>query len=178
MNLRPGILTGAPFLRRAKKTCACLLLTACLACGHYSATGRLPAHIRTVHIPTFENQTPEFFIPQGLTDLVTERFLSEANLRLGEQENADAEIHGTVRRYYEEAETYRQVQEVEVTGRRVTIVLEVEFLDRVENRTLWRDPNFSRYVVYEPERETEEQAARRVMVLLADDLVAAVLQQW
>lgn len=157
---------------------ACLILTVLLSCSHYSTTGRLPAHIRTVHIPTMENQTPEFFIPQGVTDLVTERFLSEANLRLGESESADAALNGTVRRYFEEAETYRQTQDIEVTGRRVTIVLDVELVDRVENRTLWRDSNFSRYVVYEPEKETEEQAARRVMVLLADDIVAAILQQW
>ena len=165
--------------RKAVRLTAALLLSACLAgCSHYSTTGRLPAHIRTIHIPTFDNQTSEFNLPQAITDLVTERFLSGANLRLAEEDQSDAALSGTIRRYYEEAEAYRQTQDIEVTGRRVTIVLDVEFLDRVENKSLWRDQNFSRYVVYDPEKETEQEAARRVIVLLADDLVTAVLQQW
>ncbi|MCE5272298.1 LPS assembly lipoprotein LptE [bacterium] len=157
---------------------AAVLALCAAGCSHYSTTGRLPSHIRTISIPTFENQTPEFSLPQGITDLVTERFLSEANLRLAEADQADAALNGTVRRYYEEAESYRQTQDIQVTGRRVTIVLDVEFIDRVENKTLWRDSNFSRYVVYDPDKETEQQAAQRVMLLLADDLVSAVLQQW
>ena len=147
-------------------------------CSHYSTSGRLPLHIKTVYIPTFENETAEFFLPQMITDQITVRFLSEANLRLGDAENADAALIGKVRRYYEEAETYGQEREIEVTGRRVTIVLEVEFNYRVDNKTLWQNRNFSRWVVYEPDKESEQEAARRVVGLLADDLISSVLQQW
>jgi len=147
-------------------------------CSHYSTSGRLPQHIKTVYIPTFENETAEFTLAQEITDAVTERFLSEANLRLGDAEGSDAQIAGKVRRYYEEAETYRQTAGIEVSGRRVTIVLEVEFIDRVDNKTLWQDRNFSRWAVYEPDKESEEEAARRVVALLADDLISSVLQQW
>ncbi|MEA2063237.1 MAG: LptE family protein [Gemmatimonadota bacterium] len=147
-------------------------------CSHYSTSGRLPQHIKTVYIPTFENETAEFSLDQEITNAVTERFLSEANLRLGDAGGADAQITGKVRRYYEEAETYSQATGVEVSGRRVTIVLEVEFIDRVENETLWQDRNFSRWAVYEPEKETEQEAAARVVELLADDLISSVLQQW
>jgi len=147
-------------------------------CSHYSTSGRLPAYIKTVYIPTFENDTAEFYLPQLITDEVTERFLSEANLRLGDAEDADAELIGRVRRYFEEAETYGREGGLDVSGRRVTIVLEVEFADRVENETLWQNRNFSRWVVYEPESESEQQAAGRVVKLLADDLITGILQQW
>ena len=155
-----------------------IFISVSFSCSHYSTRGRLPSHIQSVYIPTFENQTAEFFLPQQITDALTDRFLSEANLRLGDYSSADAELHGTVRRYYEEAETYRQDTNVEVTGRRVTIALDVEFLDRTTNETLWQDRNFSRWVVYEPDSETEEEAAGRVVELLADDLISSVLQQW
>lgn len=155
-----------------------ILLSVNISCSHYSTRGRLPSHIQSVYIPTFENQTAEFFLPQQITDALTDRFLSEANLRLGDYASADAELRGTVRRYYEEAETYRQDTDVQVTGRRVTIALEVEFLDRTTSETLWQDRNFSRWVVYEPDSETEEEAALRVVDLLADDLISSVLQQW
>ena len=60
----------------------------------------------------------------------------------------------------------------------MTIVLEVEFADRVENETLWENRNFSRWVVYEPDKESEQEAAGRVVKLLADDLITGILQQW
>ena len=147
-------------------------------CSHYSTIGRLPPYLKTVYIPTFENQTAEFYLPQMITDQLTNRFLSEANLTLGDADGADAVLIGKVRSYYEEAETFGRGAELEVSGRRVTIVLDVEFVDRVENKTLWQNRNFSRYVIYEPDKETEQQAARRVVDLLTDDLISAVLQQW
>ncbi|MBN2288705.1 MAG: LptE family protein [Candidatus Glassbacteria bacterium] len=155
-----------------------MVAVSAVSCSHYSTTGRLPQHIKTVYIPTFENETAEFSLAQEITDAVTERFLSEANLRLGEAGDADAQIEGKVRRYYEEAETFRQTAGIEVSGRRVTIVLEVEFVDRVDNKTLWQERNFSRWAVYEPDKESEQEAARRVVSLLADDLISSVLQQW
>ena len=155
-----------------------LVGVSCSGCSHYSTTGRLPRHIKTVYITTFENETAEFFLAQEITDAVTERFLSEANLRLGDAEGAEAQIDGRLRRYFEEAETFRQTGGIQVSGRRVTIVLEVAFIDRVENKTLWQDRNFSRWAVYEPDKESEQDAARRVVALLADDLISSILQQW
>ena len=83
-----------------------LLLVTAVSCSHYSTSGRLPEHIRTVYIPTFENETAEFYLPQLITDEVTDRFLSDANLRLGEAGTSDATLTGSVVRYFEEAETY------------------------------------------------------------------------
>ena len=84
-----------------------------------------------------------------------------------------------MKRYFEEAETYSGTQgSTNVSGRRVTIVLGVEFVDRVEGKNLWENSNFSRWVVYEPDRESEREAAERVVNLLADDMISSVLQQW
>jgi Lipopolysaccharide-assembly len=157
---------------------ACFCAVVFLSCSHYSTSGRLPEHIRTVYIPTFENETAEFYIPQLITDEVTDRFLSEANLRLGDATGADAALTGSVVRYYEEAETFGGTGSTDVSGRRVTVVLRVEFTDRVEGKTLWESSNFSRWVVYEPDRESEREAAERAVNLLADDMISSVLQQW
>ena len=48
----------------------------------------------------------------------------------------------------------------------------------VEGKILWESNNFSRWVVYEPDKESEREAAERVVNLLADDLISSVLQQW
>ena len=155
-----------------------LLAAAFLSCSHYSTSGRLPEHIRTVHIPTFENETAEFYLPQLITDEVTDRFLSDANLRLGEAGSSDAVLTGSVIRYFEEAETFGTTGTTDVSGRRVTIVLKVEFRDLVDGKTLWESNSFSRWVVYEPDKESEREAAERVVNLLADDMISSVLQQW
>ena len=169
---------SAGLVRSIAEKVLLILVLLFAGCSHYSTSGRLPAHIKTVYIPTFENDTAEFYLPQLITDEVTERFLSEANLRLGDAEEADAELSGKVRRYFEEAETYGREGGLDVSGRRVTIVLDVEFADRVESETLWQNRNFSRWVVYEPEKESEQEAAGRVVKLLADDLITGILQQW
>ena len=163
---------SAGLVRSIAEKVLLILVLLFAGCSHYSTSGRLPAHIKTVYIPTFENDTAEFYLPQLITDEVTERFLSEANLRLGDAEEADAELSGSVRRYFEEAETYGREGGLDVSGRRVTIVLEVE------SETLWQNRNFSRWVVYEPEKESEQEAAGRVVKLLADDLITGILQQW
>ncbi|MBW7998041.1 MAG: hypothetical protein FVQ81_16030 [Candidatus Glassbacteria bacterium] len=157
---------------------AVLAAVVVVSCSHYSTSGRLPEHLRTVYIPTFENETAEFYLPQLITDEVTDRFLSEANLRLGESAGADAALSGSVTRYFEEAETFGRGGGLNVSGRRVTIVLKVQFTDRVEGKTLWESGNFSRWVVYEPDKESEREAAERVVLLLADDMISSVLQQW
>ncbi len=157
---------------------ACFCAVSLLSCSHYSTSGRLPEHLRTVYIPTFENETAEFYLPQLITDQVTDRFLSEANLRLGDAAGADAALTGSVVRYFEEAETFGGAGSTDVSGRRVTVVLRVEFTDRVEGKTLWESSNFSRWVTYEPDRESEREAAERVVNLLADDMISSVLQQW
>ncbi len=152
-----------------------------LSCSHYSTSGRLPEHIRTVYIPSFDNETAEFYLPQLITDEFTDRFLSDANLRLGDAAGADAALTGSVVRYYEEAETFGGAGVAggtDVSGRRVTIVLRVEFTDRIEGKTLWESSNYSRWVIYEPDKESEREAAERVVTLLADDMIASVLQQW
>ena len=163
---------------RAGRRLAAVALAVFLACSHYSTSGRLPEHIRTVYIPTFENETAEFYLHQLITDQVTQRFLSDANLRLGDAEDADAVLTGSVTRYFEEAETYGRTGALDVSGRRVTIVLSVEFNDKMQNKTLWQSANFSRWIVYEPDKETERQAAERVVTLLTDDMISSILQQW
>ncbi|MFH1071279.1 MAG: LptE family protein [Candidatus Glassbacteria bacterium] len=163
---------------RSARQLAAIAVGVFLACSHYSASGRLPEHIKTVYIPTFENETAEFYLHQLITDEVTKRFLSDANLRLGEAEGADAALIGRVTRYWEEAETYGRTGALDVSGRRVTIVLSVELDDRVQNKTIWQSGNFSRWVVYEPDKESERQAAERVVTLLADDMISSILQQW
>jgi len=99
-NIAAGSITAWP------AALALLLALSVFSCSHYSTSGRLPEHIRTVHIPTFENETAEFYLPQLITDEVTDRFLSDANLRLGEAGGSDAALTGAVIRYFEEAETF------------------------------------------------------------------------
>ena len=59
-------------------------------CTHYSMSSGLIGGIRTVAIPTAENETSEVDVAQRLTDRVSDAFLADGRLRVVDEESADA----------------------------------------------------------------------------------------
>ncbi|SVD70570.1 uncharacterized protein METZ01_LOCUS423424, partial [marine metagenome] len=53
-----------------------------VGCAHYSSSGGLVGGIRTVAIPTAENETSEVDVGQRLSDRVTDAFLADGRLRV------------------------------------------------------------------------------------------------
>src|SRR5687767_15887605 len=82
---------------------AAVALAGIVACG-YSFRSPVPAHLETVYVPTFQNETREFQLTQQLTERVIGEFLNESRLRLvGDEEDADLLVLGTIKSYEEEA---------------------------------------------------------------------------
>ncbi len=59
-------------------------------CAHYSTSAGLVGGIKTVAIPTAENETSEVDVGQRLTDRATDAFLADGRLRVVDEESADA----------------------------------------------------------------------------------------
>src|SRR4029453_3166241 len=85
-----------------KSALAVWIVAAALAsngCG-YALPGRgnfLPAYIRTIGIPSFENQTPLFQIAQLVTDKVRTEFIGRGNYKIvPEATGADAVLVGVI----------------------------------------------------------------------------------
>lgn len=160
----------------------CLLFSAFwTGCGYYSLTGaEIPAHLNTVAVPLVESRTaggvPD--LERALTDAFVDRFADRTRLTLEpDEEAADAVVRAAVVGY--------TIEPVAVTGEdvaslnRVTVVLDVRFEDRREERDrLARQ--FRAQADFDPSdlAAGEAEAAARAVVQLADDVFTAAMSDF
>jgi len=168
-------------IRRSGRRRSGLLLGAILlaAPGCYGfAGGGLPSHIKTVAILPFDNQTAEPALVQEVSDALTEAMERRLGLRLSSEASADAVVRGTIVRYDPDLLLSQQPGQgnVQVTRRRVRLVLNVEIYDQQEGKALWQRSGLSVDGEYAPPAEVD---GRRVaMDKLVQDIVDGAQSQW
>ncbi len=115
-------------------------LTGCAGCP-YSFTGAsVPAHIETVAIPMFDDQSG-FGDPQlreVLTSQVTQRFESDGNLRIAERGDADSILEGIITRVTDEISVI-EGQADRASVRRVTIAVQITWQDVVKREIVFEN---------------------------------------
>lgn len=150
-------------------------------CG-YTFRSPIPEHLRTVYIPTFENETREFQLTQQLTERVIDEFLNESRLRLASNaEEADLVVHGTIVDYREEALSYdpRRAVNPDVFTRRVVLTVDLRLEDRVRDETLWENPSLSQWGEFDEERgETLEEGIRRALEKIAEEALRNIVEEF
>jgi Lipopolysaccharide-assembly len=150
-------------------------------CG-YTVSSVLPAHIKTISIPTFGNNTVEHGLADDVTQAVINGFLGDARLRLERERNADSVLRGTVLVYRNRVYAYTS-QEV-ATQYEIVLVARVVYRDVVRNRDLWKEDELTVRTTYsvvpvgsEPAK-TEVDGRREVVQKLADLIVSRTVQGW
>ena len=101
-------------------------------CGFYSFKGSLPAHLKSISIPIFVNETAEFGVAEAITDGVTAVFIEENILKVVDEENAHSVIHGTIKKVNDQPYTYSEIEEVQEY--RLNITVAVEWYDSIEEK--------------------------------------------
>jgi len=160
---------------------ATLALAAVAACG-YSFRSPVPAHLQTVYVPTFQNETREFQLTQQVTERVIGEFLNESRLRLvADEEDADLLVVGIVKSYDEEALSYDpgQAANPDVFSRRVLLTLDVRLEDQVREETLWENASLREWGEFSEERgETREDGIQRAVDKIAEELLRHVVEEF
>ncbi|MFH1824302.1 MAG: LptE family protein [Candidatus Firestonebacteria bacterium] len=143
----------------------------------------LPLSIKSITIPTFSNSTLQYGIETTLTDYVIKQFLMDGRLHIVGQEQADALLEGTIRKYLLEPLTY-DVNNV-IIQYRIKIVLDVKFTDLKENKVLWEQKEMggitggrTTFNVSGSNIETETEARQRIFKELSEDIVNRVVYGW
>jgi hypothetical protein len=158
-----------------------LALTGIAACG-YSFRSPVPAHLNTVYVPTFENETREFQLTQQITERVIGEFLNESRLRLvGNEEDADLLVVGMVKSYEEEALSYDpgQAANPDVFSRRVLLTVDVRLEDQVRDETLWENASLREWGEFSEERgESREDGISRALDKIAEELLRHVVEEF
>jgi len=150
------------------------------ACLYKFSGGGLPSSIRTVAVLPFDNLTPEPALTQEITLAVREAVERRLGLRQSGEDQADALVTGTVRRYEPDlpvAYTGNPADNrTEVTKRMVQITLDVKIMDQKENKVLWERLSLTVQGEYNP---NEELKGRRVALeKLITDIVDGAQSQW
>ena len=165
--------------------CGLAALAVLPGCGFYSFSGAsVPEGVSTVAIPPVENGAalPITTLPAELTRLLVDRFTQRTRLRLDDNaETADAVLEARIESYRTEPTS---VTVTDLAARnRLTIGLRVTFRRRVapEGTAPIVDRSFSAFADYDPgglPAEREAEAARSVLVSLADDVFTAATSNW
>lgn len=168
---------------------AALWLVTLGGCG-YSLAGRgsfLPAHIKTIGVPTFENQTDRVDLEKKLTEEVVQELNSRGKYIVKpDATGVDAVLQGRVVSFVVAPTTFEgggTAQSASQASRYMVVVrVRVEFKDLIQNKTLWSDPNFGVREEYEvgddPDQffDQENLSLDRLSQEFAKTLVSRILE--
>ena len=140
----------------------------------YSFNPSLYSRVRSIAIPVFSNETIRYGLAEPLTKALIEAFTQDGTLKVTGEKEADSVLEGTIVGYertpfiYDEYET--------VSSFKVTIRIDVEFIDRVRDGVFWRR-EFEDWGDY-PAGGQEEEGIEKATEKLKDRLVREIIEGW
>ena len=152
-------------------------------CGVYKTSpGSVPAHIRAISIPVFENLTTEVGLDQQVSEAVINRFISDNTLRVVNEDEADAVLSGAIVGYNNAI--FGFTGNVEAEQYQVAVTISCKFFDKVKNRELWKDESLTRtsnyYVVEVSGQPAQDERTGRLEAIdkIADEIFARTVDRW
>jgi len=161
-------------------------LIASSSCGYHVAGrgDRLPPDIRTLAIPTFQNETGTFRIEQSLTSAVTREFIERTRFRLTPRpEDADAILKGTIKDARAGVITF-DVNTGRATSLQVQVTADVKLEDQHTHKVVFANPNYVFREEYQVSQsasglfEEDQPAIDRLSRDLARTLVTEILENF
>jgi len=155
-----------------------MLLSASCGVRYGFAGGGLPAHIRTVAILPFENETASPELQRELFEALRRDLRSRLGLRDGVEATADALVRGTIKTYDVDIPIgFSANPEQAVSARRqLRVTIDVEIVDQSSGKILWQRRGLRAEGDYS---ERGEAAGRRVAIdKIVGDIVEGAQSQW
>jgi hypothetical protein len=152
------------------------------SCAYTTSPALLPAHLKTVAIPVFENATTEYTLEQDVTNAVIERFVKDNHLRVVDERSANAVISGKLTGYKNAVFGFSATSRAQEY--RVTLTCSVVFKDLVKNREIWNEPELVKtanyFVVDVPgdSARTELDGRKEAIAKIADEIITRSVQGW
>ena len=147
-----------------------------IKCGVYSFSGStIPAHIKTVAVPLFEDRTSEFGIDQQLTDLLLETISQDNTLKIGSARDADSMLKGVIERVTDDAGVYDQAEQV--SSFRITISIKVTFEDLKKKKVLWEE-TWSQWGRFDYADISREDGIKEAVEKLSIDILNHTVSGW
>lgn len=163
--------------------CAATLVVAAGACSYGFVGGGLPAHVRTVAVLPFENETSQPLLETDIQRALQSELPRSLGVRIAEQGVADAVVRGTVSSYDEVVSSVRPTDsatgssQVGVAQRQVRIVFDAEIYDMKEDQVLWRAQGQSVLGAY-GESESPDAGREKAIEEIVTRFVEGAQSQW
>jgi len=151
-------------------------------CAYSTNSALLPAHLKTVAVPVFENGTTEYTLEQQVTDAVIARFVNDNHLKVVDERSANLLVKGRILGYRNAVYGFNTA--VNAQEYRITIAVSVVLKDQVKNREIWNDGNLIRtsnyYVVDVPgdSAKTELDGRKVAIDKIAEEILARTVESW
>lgn len=177
---RRGAALG-PTLSHVAWRAALLSVVLLSSCNYSFRGGSFPDHIRTLAILPFENETGLFEITQEIHQFLLREVPRGLGVNQGAEDNADAILRGTISRYNLNTPLYRAGESgggPEVLQRQVSISLQVELIDVVNNEILWEDGALTGQGQFLEASETEEVGREEAIERIAQMIVDGAQSTW
>jgi hypothetical protein len=171
-------------LRRseAARAIAALALVLLPGCNYtFQAGSGFPPHIQTLAVIPFENETDRFEMTQELHQLLLDELPRTFGVRTGSEEFAEAVVRGTIRQYTVQADSYRPEaggDRTQVIERQVSVSVEVQVVDLVNNLVLWESPSLSATGEFLEASGTEEDGRRLALTRVVQDIINGLQSNW
>lgn len=156
-----------------------VLLTA--GCYSFRAGSFPPAHIRTIAVEPFDNETDLFELSNEVYDKLLRELPRALGIRTAGADVADAIVRGTIVAYDVNAPNYRAGQAgqaAEVLQRQVSLRVRVEIVDLVENVILWEDQSVMAQGEFLEASENEIVGREEAIDLLVQKIVDGAQSNW
>ncbi len=150
------------------------------SCQSYQPSVKiLPAHIKNISIQPFENQTNILGLEEKLKFETINEFLKDGRFNIvSEIDNSDGYVTGKILYYILQPTSYGANYEPQQYKLRV--ILNLSFVDRVKNITLWEEPNIEEVLFYSaptlPGGLTEEEAKNIILTNIAKKIYIRTIE--
>ena len=157
-----------------------MLLVFCTACGYYSFSGSALPHLKTIAIPTFQDDTAEFGVKDDLTNSLIDAFTHDNTLKITERRNADSIISGRLLAVKDGAGAFNRAETVDEI--RVTVLVQIKFEDLLKRKVVWED-RLSEVGTYAPGgsssgNTTREEAITEAIGKITDEVLSRSISGW
>ena len=150
-----------------------IIFTGCA--GPYTPAPQiLPQHVRKIYVKPFVNSTNQYGLEDKLTLAVTNGLINDGRFAVVNNEaDADGMLVGEISKYVLQPLTYDA--NMVTTQYKLWILVNIYFVDKVKNVTLWSEPNMQGIQTYFdatlPGGMTEEEARQVIWNSMSADIV-------
>lgn len=171
----PGCGRGACFL----VLFSVVVLSSCIY-GFQAGAG-FPPYVKTVAIVPFENDTNRPELTDELFQQLLREFPRSQGLQPAGEDVADAVIRGSIQRYDLSTPSYRSGaagENVQVLQRQVTLMVEVQIINLVDDQILWESRSVSGQGQYLEASETEDVGRALAIEQIVQRIIDGAQSNW